>query len=162
VVAYSGGFIVATNSVLYGVYLKGSKVELTSVNGIVIDMFVTDSVVYMFTRADSTINVIAYDIKNNSTILIGSIEATSIGTSHSDSYIVYINNTTKEIVKASSCYSTGSYPTVFYGAGSSVIYCDLTKQGTLPYPMPEPWITTIAIPTVIVVTIASIVKKFEY
>ena len=173
--AYSEGFLVAVAGELYRVYLSGGNwisgefVDFKDPNVVECDpyaMLVAESggakAAYIFsqTRQDGTIRMcfIAVDlvgkgvIRDPLTILQQPMEG------YGDAYIVWVDSSMNIVSRGSS--SPYMVYTVTDGASSShLIYYDLTQGGSLPYPVPEPWFTSLAVLASTVAAVATILRR---
>jgi hypothetical protein len=166
--SYSGGFLVAAGGNFYRVYLSGgswtSETYMTSVySGPANSMVVSEESgaaigAYVFSNVSTSIYVTAVDLVSKR---VAYTEAfTSMDSTESlyfydfgDPVVVWIDSS-GNIVPAG---TSGARPhMVDVYTSTRLVYYDLTQGGSLPYPIPEPWLVVLG---VIVPVIVFVVVK---
>jgi len=159
--AYSEGFIVAASSNIFKVYFNGSSNVLveSTFNGDAYAMLVSEKngakAAYVFTM-DENISIIAVDIARGVVAYIDEV-ADGVMNGFGDAYVVWIDND-MNIVSAG---SESSKPYMVYAARNCLIYYNLTQGGVFPYPIPEPWLTTLVVLVVTAILTLLSLEKAE-
>jgi len=155
--SYSGGFLVAAGGNFYRVYLSGgswtSEAYMTSVySGLANSMVVSEESgagpgAYVFSNVSTSIYVTAVDLVSKRvayTEAFTSMGSTEYFYSHhyGDPVVVWIDSS-GNIVPAG---TSGARPyMVDVYTSTRLVYYDLTRGGSLPYPIPEPWLVVLGV-----------------
>ena len=148
--AYSGGFLVAAGTKLYRVYLDGGMWKLEE-EFTIPDVFAGNAyamliveqggaiAAYMFTQVDTAINITAVDVVGKSIAYVDSVVDVGLGMDgYGDAYIVWVDDPgSKNIIAPASGYPYMVYTVTDGSSTSYLIYYDLTRGGTVPFPIPE-------------------------
>jgi len=170
--AYSGGFLVAASGTIYRVYLDGTtwKSE-TLVNNVfsgdAYAMLVAEKngakAAYVFTQVNTAISISAIDLVNNKIAYTSSVA--NVGQAmegYGDAYIIWVdpnNNIVSSTTPNARPYMVYTVTITSSAPSSYAIYYDLTRGGTTPYPVPEPWLTNIVVIIVSAISTTIILKK---
>jgi hypothetical protein len=163
--SYSGGFLVAAGGNFYRVYLSGgswtSETYMTSVySGPANSMVVSEENgaaigAYVFSNVSTSIYVTAVDLVSKRvayTEAFTSMDSTESLYFHDygDPVVVWIDSS-DNIVPAG---TSGARPyMVDVYTSTRLVYYDLTRGGSLPYPIPEPWLVVLGVLVPVIVFI---------
>jgi hypothetical protein len=171
VTSYSDGFLVAASGTIYRVYLDGTtwKSE-TLVNNVfsgdAYAMLVAEKngakAAYVFTQVNTAISISAIDLVNNRIAYTSSVA--NVGQAmegYGDAYIIWVDPNNNDVVSST---TPNARPYMVYIVTSSApssyaIYYDLSRGGTTPYPVPEPWLISIVVIIVSIISTTIILKK---
>jgi hypothetical protein len=169
--AYSDGFLVAASGTIYRVYLDGttwnSKTLVNNVfSGDAYAMLVAEEngakAAYVFTQVNTAISISAIDLVNNRIAYTSSVA--NVGQAmegYGDATVAWVDPNNNNVVSST---TPNARPYMVYTVTSSapssyVIYYDLSRGGTTPYPVPEPWLTNIVVIIVSIISTTIILKK---
>lgn len=164
VASYSGGFLVATRGNFYRVYFDGLTwcVEMLvenafSGNAYAVLVVEKSSAIatYVLSQSESTVYISAIDLVKKSVAYVDTVTTASLS-SYGDATVIWVDSGTKEIVSEG---VQGARPFIVHGAGNSLAYYDLTRGGGFPYPVPEPWLISLATIIAIAISTAAILKR---
>jgi hypothetical protein len=171
VTSYSDGFLVAASGTIYRVYLDGttwkSETLINNVfSGDAYAMLVAEKngakAAYVFTQVNTAISISAIDLVNNKTAYTSSVA--NVGQAmegYGDAYIIWVDPNNNNVVSST---TPNARPYMVYTVTSSAlssyaIYYDLSRGGTTPYPVPEPWLISIVVIIVSIISTTIILKK---
>jgi len=105
---------------------------------------------YIFTYDTSKTYIFAVDPVGGNTAFIDTVASiTSTPTGYGDPSLVWVDNSLNIVGKGAS----GARPYMVYTAGDRILYYDLSRGGSTPFPIPEPWTVGLASLTVALVVL---------
>jgi len=163
VASYSGGFLVATRGNFYRVYFDGLTwcVEMLvenafSGNAYAVLVVEKSSAIatYVLSQSESTVYISAIDLVKKSVAYVDTVTTASLS-SYGDATVIWVDSNNKIV----SSETPSARPVMLCGAIGSLVYYDLTRGGGFPYPVPEPWLISLATIIAIAISTAAILKK---
>jgi len=105
---------------------------------------------YIFTYDSSKTYIFAVDLVSSNTAFIDTVASiTSTPTGYGDPSLVWVDNSLNIVGKG----TPGARPYMVYTAGNRILYYDLSRGGSTPFPIPEPWTVGLASLTVALVVL---------
>jgi hypothetical protein len=169
VTSYSDGFLVAASGTIYRVYLDGttwkSETLINNVfSGDAYAMLVAEKsgakATYIFSQSGSSVYITAVDLVKKSTAYIDTVASASLS-GYGDATVAWVDPNNNNVVSST---TPNARPYMVYTVTSSAlssyaIYYDLSRGGTTPYPVPEPWLISIVVIIVSIISTTIILKK---
>jgi hypothetical protein len=168
VTSYSDGFLVAASDNIYRVYYSGAwSVEtlvLSAFSGIPYAVYVAEKsgakATYIFSQSGSSVYITAVDLVKKSTAYRDTVASASLS-GYGDATVAWVDPNNNNVVSST---TPNARPYMVYTVTSSAlssyaIYYDLSRGGTTPYPVPEPWLISIVVIIVSIISTTIILKK---
>lgn len=158
--AYSEGCLIAAEGKIYKVSASDLSVSTlidNAFSGDAYAMLISEregrSAAYMYAVFDDAISIYAYDLSRPSPAYNDTVTSGVSMSGFGDAFITWANPVDKKVNPQGS-----GNPYMVYTAGNGVIYYDLTRGGSIPYPIPEPGVL---ITLVVVVSLLVSVKHIR-
>uniref|UniRef100_A0A7C4BCB4 Uncharacterized protein n=1 Tax=Ignisphaera aggregans TaxID=334771 RepID=A0A7C4BCB4_9CREN len=156
--SYSEGFLIAAESSFYKVYFNGSlwvaeTLATNAFSGTPYAVLVAEKnstvAAYTLSQVESSTYITAIDLTKKTIAYIDIIAQAQLS-NYGDATTTWVDSNNKIV----SSETPSARPIMLCGAIDSLVYYDLTRGGSFPYPVPEPWLASLA---VIIVTTVFIV-----
>ena len=163
VASYSKGFLVVAEGGIYRVYFSNSEwvVEVLVENafsGNAYAVLVAENssaiATYVLSQASTDIYISAVDLVKKSVAYVDTVTTTSLS-NYGDATVIWVDSNNKIV----SSETPSARPVMLCGAIDSLVYYDLTRGGGFPYPVPEPWLTSLAVVIVTAVFMAITLRR---